>query len=90
MRTTEVTTFDVQADLQQDKTLKTVRALTSQVKGQAFFDPDSYKNSGYDFSLAKHRLSRDQLKEYAVSISDLRASILDKASNAFRAAPVEG
>ena len=70
----------------QDKAVKNIRALTSQVQGQVFFDPDTYKHTGYDFSLNKHQLTRDQLRDYAILISKLRSSVVDEAVNAFQAA----
>ena len=51
--------YDLQKDLEQDRHLKLIRKVTSNTNGKAIFDPDAYKNIGYDFKVDNHALTQD-------------------------------
>ena len=41
--------------------MKLIRKMTSSANGKAVFDPDEYKNTGYDFNVSNHSLTEEQL-----------------------------
>ena len=64
--------FDVEADLQADKSLKQVRKGAIRELGKILFDPDQYKDMNYQFSIDQHRLNTDELQIYAEMASEIR------------------
>ena len=64
--------FDVEADLQADKSLKQVRKGAIRELGKILFDPDQYKDMNYQFSIDRHRLNTDELQIYAEMASEIR------------------
>ena len=74
--------YDLRKDLEQDRQLKLIRQLTSSTNGRAIFDPDAYRNSDYNFNVDSHKLTEDQLREYAQIITQIRRELSQKAAEA--------
>ena len=77
--TKRVTVFNVEDDLQADKALQQVRKGAVRELGQMLFDPDEFKGTEDQLTMADHRLSSDQLLEYAKMATAIRRDLISRA-----------
>lgn len=64
--------YDINKDLESDKSTNIARAHLGGSLGLVLFHPDDYNDKGYDFSLQKHQLSQEELKVYGEMATQVR------------------
>ena len=79
MSHSHITVFDIEKDLEADKTLKAVRLGATREKGELLFDPDEWKGKSEELTIDKCKLSIDELRVYAKIASELRTKFLKRA-----------
>ena len=72
MRTINIQLFDLNKDLAADSVKNQARQHLNNQPEQCLFDPDKYGKQGYDFSLAKHELSEEELVVYGKMATNIR------------------
>ena len=70
-----VNSVDVLQDLQSDMTLKMIRKSAVHELGVLMFDPEVFNDQKSQLTIARYRLGRDQLLDYAKMASRIRRTI---------------
>ena len=72
--------YDVEQDLQADKSLQQIRKGAVRDLGVVIFDPDTFRDQTDQLTFDNYRLSEDQLLEYAKTATCIRSQIKRRAS----------
>ena len=72
MSHSRISVFDIEKDLDANKTLKAVRAQSTREGGEILFDPDSWKGRSEELKMETSKLEEDELREYAVKETQIR------------------
>ena len=83
-----MTIFDVESDLNADKSLKQIRNGSVRELGKMLFDPEEFKDSHDQLTTTRYCLHEDELFEYAKTASKIRREICLKVNESNEAISV--
>ena len=74
-----VSVYDVEQDLQADKSLQQIRKGAVRDLGVVIFDPETFRDQTDQLTFDNYRLSEEQLLEYAKTATRIRSQIKHRA-----------
>lgn len=75
-----ISIYDMQTDLNTDRSLKAKRKELWSSRGLLIFDPDNFKSKMMDLSLDKHELSMEILIQFAEIAQNVRKNLSKAAA----------
>ena len=76
--------YDSTPDLDFDKNLKKIRKEISREPGKIIFDPSTYKSVETFLTMEANKLQAEELEQFAIIATDLRAQFTRKANDLVR------